>query len=85
MALNILSTPIASIVDEKAVTPNAKAGDFGNEWLKMHSAGSGPFKMRVYQPHQAIVLDANPTSPVTRLKLKISLLRTCQTRLLAAC
>jgi len=62
VALNILSTPIASIVDEKAVTPNAKAGDFGNEWLKMHSAGSGPFKMRVYQPHQAIVLDANPTS-----------------------
>lgn len=28
----------------------------------MHSAGSGPFKMRVYQPHQAIVLDANPLS-----------------------
>ena len=63
VALNILSTPIASIVDEKAVSPNAKTGDFGNEWLKMHSAGSGPFKMRVYQPHQAIVLDANPTSP----------------------
>jgi peptide/nickel transport system substrate-binding protein len=70
VALNILSTPIASIVDEKAVTPNAKAGDFGNEWLKMHSAGSGPFKMRVYQPHQAIVLDANPTSPGDAPKVK---------------
>ncbi|RMN16896.1 hypothetical protein ALQ63_00259 [Serratia plymuthica] len=63
VALNILSTPIASIVDSKAVQPNAKDGDYGNAWLKMHSAGSGPFKMRVYQPHQAIVLDANPTSP----------------------
>lgn len=62
VALNILSTPIASIVDEKTVTPNIKKDDFGNEWLKMHSAGSGPFKMRVYQPHQAIVLDANPLS-----------------------
>jgi peptide/nickel transport system substrate-binding protein len=45
------------------VQPNVKSDDFGNAWLKMHSAGSGPFKMRVYQPHQAIVLDANPTSP----------------------
>jgi peptide/nickel transport system substrate-binding protein len=70
VALNILSTPIASIVDEKAVAPNAKGGDFGNEWLKMHSAGSGPFKMRVYQPHQAIVLDANPTSPGDAPKVK---------------
>lgn len=70
VALNILSTPIASIVDEKAVMPNVKAGDFGNEWLKMHSAGSGPFKMRVYQPHQAIVLDANPTSPGDAPKVK---------------
>lgn len=69
VALNILSTPIASIVDEKAVTPNAKAGDFGNEWLKMHSAGSGPFKMRVYQPHQAIVLDVNPTSSGDKPKI----------------
>jgi peptide/nickel transport system substrate-binding protein len=63
VALNILSTPIASIVDSKAVQQNVKGDDFGNAWLKMHSAGSGPFKMRVYQPHQAIVLDANPSSP----------------------
>ncbi len=63
VALNILSTPIASIVDKKAVSANVKDDDYGNAWLKMHSAGSGPFKMRVYQPHQAIVLDANPTSP----------------------
>ncbi|PVZ88983.1 ABC transporter substrate-binding protein [Serratia sp. S1B] len=63
VALNILSTPIASIVDSKVVQANVKGDDFGNTWLKLHSAGSGPFKMRVYQPHQAIVLDANPTSP----------------------
>ncbi len=45
------------------MTANTKDDDYGNAWLKMHSAGSGAFKMRVYQPHQAIVLDANPTSP----------------------
>jgi peptide/nickel transport system substrate-binding protein len=44
------------------VAPNAKDNDFGNDWLKMHSAGSGAFKMRVYQPHQAIVLEANASS-----------------------
>ncbi|WP_411703689.1 ABC transporter substrate-binding protein [Edaphovirga cremea] len=70
VALNILSTPIASIVDQKAVAANVVKDDFGNAWLKMHSAGSGPFKMRVYQPHQAIVLEANPTSPGDKPLLK---------------
>ncbi len=70
VALNILSTPIASIVDDKAALANVKDGDFGNAWLKMHSAGSGPFKMRVYQPHQAIVLDANATTPGGAPQLK---------------
>ena len=66
----ILSTPIASIVDEKQVAANVKDNDFGNAWLKMHSAGSGAFKMRVYQPHQAIVLEANESAPGGAPKLK---------------
>ncbi|WP_226571656.1 ABC transporter substrate-binding protein [Mangrovibacter yixingensis] len=69
VALNILSTPIASIVDEKQVASHAKNSDFGNAWLKMHSAGSGPYSMRVYQPHQAIVLDANASSPGDKAKM----------------
>lgn len=73
VALNILSTPIASIVDEKLVSANVKGDDFGNSWLKMHSAGSGAFKMRVYQPHQAIVLDANESAPGGAPKLKNNL------------
>lgn len=70
VALNILSTPIASIVDSKEVQAHISADDRGNAWLKMHSAGSGPFKMRVYQPHQAIVLDANDSSPAGKPLLK---------------
>lgn len=70
VALNILSTPIASIVDSRAVKANINGNDYGNAWLKMHSAGSGPFKMRVYQPHQAIVLDANADSPGDKPWLK---------------
>ena len=75
VALNILSTPIASIVDEKLVAANVKGDDFGNAWLKMHSAGSGAFKMRVYQPHQAIVLEANDHSPTGAPALKSVLIK----------
>jgi peptide/nickel transport system substrate-binding protein len=85
VALNILSTPIASIVDEKQVVANVKDNDFGNAWLKMHSAGSGAFKMRVYQPHQAIVLEANESAPAARRSLKASSLKTFPIRLPAAC
>lgn len=63
VALNILSTPIASIIDGKLAAAHSKGDDFSNTWLKMHSAGSGAYQIRLYQPHQAIVLKANPASP----------------------
>lgn len=69
VVLNILSTPIASIVDEKLVSAHIKNNDFGNSWLKMNSAGSGAYKMRAYQPRQAIVLEANPLSPTGAPKI----------------
>ncbi|HEJ9626880.1 TPA: ABC transporter substrate-binding protein [Proteus mirabilis] len=69
VVLNILSTPIASIVDEKLVSVHIKNNDFGNSWLKMNSAGSGAYKMRAYQPRQAIVLEANPLSPTGAPKI----------------
>ena len=69
-ALSILSAPVASIVDQKEVEAHAKDGDFGNAWLHTASAGSGPFKIRAYQPHEALVLDANATSPTGAPKLK---------------
>ncbi|NDL64947.1 ABC transporter substrate-binding protein [Acerihabitans arboris] len=75
VALNILSTPIASIVDSRTVAANVKGDDFGNAWLRMHSAGSGPFTMRVYQPHQAIVLDANPRAKDDRPLLKTIIIK----------
>ncbi|MBG2876835.1 ABC transporter substrate-binding protein [Proteus alimentorum] len=69
VVLNILSTPIASIVDQKLVSAHVKNNDFGNSWLKMNSAGSGAYKMRAYQPRQAIVLEANPLSPTGAPKM----------------
>ena len=62
-ALNILSAPVASILDQREVTAHTVAQDSGNRWLHDHSAGSGPFRIRRYIPHEALVLDANPRSP----------------------
>lgn len=70
VALNLLSTPIASIVDSRAVLTHVSDNDFGNGWLRTHAAGSGPFTLRVYQPHEAIVLDANPHAGESRPRLK---------------
>ncbi|HTJ56585.1 MAG TPA: ABC transporter substrate-binding protein [Devosiaceae bacterium] len=69
-ALSILSAPVASIVDEKVAEANAKNNDFGNAYLHNASAGSGPFKIRAYTPGEALVFDANPTSPTGGPKLQ---------------
>lgn len=68
-ALSILSAPVASIVDEKVVEANAKNNDYGNAYLHNASAGSGPFKIKAYTPGEALVFDANPTSPTGAPKL----------------
>jgi peptide/nickel transport system substrate-binding protein len=61
--LSILTTPVASIIDAREVAQHEINGDAGNAWLKAHSAGSGPFKIRQYIAHEALVLDANASSP----------------------
>ncbi|NTG18511.1 ABC transporter substrate-binding protein [Agrobacterium rhizogenes] len=61
-ALALLTAPIASVVDEKTVDTQVKDNDFGNGWLKTNSAGSGAFAIANYTPHEALVLQANPTS-----------------------
>ena len=40
-----LTAVIGGMVDMKTVQSHEKDGDFGNEWLKTNSAGSGPFKL----------------------------------------
>jgi peptide/nickel transport system substrate-binding protein len=61
--LRILASPVASIVDQAEAAAHESHGDSGNGWLRNHSAGSGPFKIRRYIAHEALVLDANPGSP----------------------
>ena len=58
--LYCLTTGVSSIIDRKLVMKHEKDGDMGHEWLKTSSAGSGPFKLRNWEPGESIVLDAYP-------------------------
>src|SRR5215470_17275071 len=44
--LTCLSAGVASIVNKKLAMQHEKNGDFGHEWLKTNSAGSGPFILK---------------------------------------
>ncbi|MET4807272.1 peptide/nickel transport system substrate-binding protein [Limibacillus sp. MBR-115] len=56
---NCLTAPVASIVDKKLAMEHEKDGDFGYEWLKTNSAGSGAYSLRSWKPNESYVLDAN--------------------------
>ena len=61
-ALHVLGAPVASILDQQLIAPQERGNDAGNAWLRAHSAGSGPFVLRRYVPHEAVVLEANPVA-----------------------
>lgn len=73
--LSLLSAPASSIVDEKVVEAHEKNGDLGHSWLNNHSAGSGPFKILKYTPHEALVLAANKISPAGAPKMQMILMK----------
>jgi peptide/nickel transport system substrate-binding protein len=53
-----LTAVIGGIVDMKAVQAHEKDGDFGNEWLKTNSAGSGPFKLVSWKAKESYTLES---------------------------
>jgi peptide/nickel transport system substrate-binding protein len=73
--LNVLSSTVASIVDAVEVEGHQTNGDAGNGWLHGHSEGSGPFRIRRYIPHEALVMDANPKAPLGAPLLKTVILK----------
>ena len=58
--LNCLTAQVASVVDSKTVKANAKGDDFGNEWLKTTSAGSGAYIVRGWKANEQYAMEANP-------------------------
>jgi peptide/nickel transport system substrate-binding protein len=57
---NCLTSIVASIVDKKEALAHEANGDFGYEWLKTNSAGSGAYKLRSYKPSDSYILEAVP-------------------------
>ena len=58
--LNVICSSNFSIANAKVLKANEKDGDWGNSYLKTHSAGSGPFTLLQWRPDELIVVQANP-------------------------
>ena len=52
-----LTAVIGGVVDMKTVQSHEQGGDFGNEWLKTNSAGSGPFKLVSWKAKESYTLE----------------------------
>jgi len=78
--LNVLTSTAGAVLDKKLVMEHAKAvtpsdeykwdTDFGNDWLKTNSAGSGPFKVVTWKANEAVVLERNDGYFGEQAKLK---------------
>jgi len=73
--LSLLSAPSSSILDAKTLLSNEVDGDLGHQWINTNSAGSGPFKIKKYVPHQILLLEANALSPTGAPKMQYVLLK----------
>ncbi|GAB5467780.1 MAG: ABC transporter substrate-binding protein [Rhodospirillales bacterium] len=54
-----LTAVVASIVDKQVALEHEADGDFGYEWLKSNTAGSGAYSLRAWKPNENYVLEAN--------------------------
>ena len=58
--LYCLSATCGSAVEKAVALANQTKSDLGNEWLRTHSAGSGPYKLVEWAASDHIILDTNP-------------------------
>ncbi len=78
--VNCLAATVASVVDSVVVKQHLVAvtaradykydSDFGNEWLKTNSAGSGPFSMRDWRANELVTLERNDNYYGEKAKLQ---------------
>ncbi len=60
LVLNLMTSIVASVVEKKVALEHEDKGDFGNAWLKSHSAASGPYRLVAWKPNESVILEANP-------------------------
>lgn len=54
-----LAMGVSSIVDSVEVQKHVANNDYGNEWLRTNTAGSGPFVLRRWVPNETVILEAS--------------------------
>jgi peptide/nickel transport system substrate-binding protein len=59
-----LSANVGSVVEKATALANEQNGDFGNVWLKTHTAGAGPYQLTTWAASDHVILDANPHSGI---------------------
>ena len=57
LLLNVLTS--FGIVDKATAMEHEADGDLGSGWLQGHSAGSGPYTLRIWRANELIIMDAN--------------------------
>jgi peptide/nickel transport system substrate-binding protein len=68
-----LSANVGSIVEKATVMAKAENGDYGNGWLKTHSAGSGAYQLTNWAASDHVTLDVNPHSTIPVKTRRISI------------
>jgi peptide/nickel transport system substrate-binding protein len=58
--LYCLSANVGCVVEKATALANQTNGDLGNDWLKRHTAGSGPYRLVEWLASDRVTLDANP-------------------------
>ncbi|MET0170960.1 MAG: ABC transporter substrate-binding protein [Agrobacterium vaccinii] len=54
-----LAMGVSSVVDSVEVEKHVANNDYGNEWLRTKTAGSGPYVLRRWTPNDIVLLEAN--------------------------
>jgi peptide/nickel transport system substrate-binding protein len=54
---NIMTSIVTSVVDKQEAMAHEVNGDFGYEWLKTNSAGSGPYRLVSWTANDSVVLE----------------------------
>ncbi|WIJ26421.1 ABC transporter substrate-binding protein [Devosia sp. RR2S18] len=55
-----LANGVGSVVDSVEVQKHVVNNDYGNEWLRTNTAGSGPFVLNRWSPNEIVLLERNP-------------------------
>ena len=73
--LDSLTAGVASIVEKKVTMAHQVGKDLGNDWLKTHSAGSGPFTLRSWYEEESVTLEAFPGARTPPAQMKRVVIR----------